>query len=139
MMEQRTCQATEREHRPGYGRCSHCMCTVAPTHCANLVTQADCTASPLTSDALDWVHKLGCLYKMSGKYKTKLVNIAAAASGTVSKLQPLCQTRWTTRTPAIWSVLSVRVRATQLRGQMPQTLASQQEGCWRGLEKVPQF
>ena len=74
-------------------------------YCVNLVTQAACKASSLTSDALDWLHKRGCLYKLSGKYKTTFVNIATAASGTVSNLQPLCQTRWTTRTPAIWSVL----------------------------------
>lgn len=55
-------------------------------HCVNLATQAACTASLLTSDALEWVNKFGCLFKLSGKYKTKFVNIATAASGTVSNL-----------------------------------------------------
>lgn len=102
-------------------------------HCANLVTQAACTASSLTSDALDWVHKLGCLYKISGKYKTKFVNIAAAASGTVSNLQPLCQTRWTTRTPAIWSVLCQYESVLLSLEDMAQTDASNTGVTARGL------
>lgn len=102
-------------------------------HCANLVTQAACTASSLTSDALDWVHKLGCLYKMSGKYKTKFVNIAAAASGTVSNLQPLCQTRWTTRTPTIWSVLRQYESVLLSLEDMAQTDASNTGVTARGL------
>ncbi|KAF3841836.1 hypothetical protein F7725_023787, partial [Dissostichus mawsoni] len=92
-------QARIREMQP-LALYVHCV-----AHCVHLVTQATCKASSLTSDALDWLHKLGCLHKLSGKYKTKCVNIATAASGTVSNLGPLCQTRWTTRTPAIWSVL----------------------------------
>lgn len=42
------------------------------TLCANLVTQDACKALSQTSDALDWVHNLGCLYKL-------FVNIATAA------------------------------------------------------------
>ncbi|XP_010790523.1 zinc finger MYM-type protein 1-like [Notothenia coriiceps] len=102
-------------------------------HCVNLVTQAACKASSLTSDALDWLHKLGCLYKLSGKYKTKFINIATAASGTVSNLQPLCQTRWTTRTPAIWSVLRQYESVLLSLEDMAQTDASNTGVTARGL------
>ncbi|KAL1269056.1 hypothetical protein QQF64_031345 [Cirrhinus molitorella] len=102
-------------------------------HCANLVTKAACTASSLTSDALDWVHKLGCLYKLSSKYKSKFVNIATASSGTVSNLQPLCQMRWTVRTTAIWSVLHQYESVLLSLEDMAQTDTSDTGVTARGL------
>lgn len=44
-------------------------------HCGPLVTQAACTSSSVTCDALKWLHKLGCLYNQSGKYKTTFKEI----------------------------------------------------------------
>ncbi|KAK0144412.1 Zinc finger MYM-type protein 1 [Merluccius polli] len=40
-------------------------------HCVNLITQAACSASPLTRDSLSWVHKLGILFGLSGKLKSQ--------------------------------------------------------------------
>lgn len=102
-------------------------------HCVNLVAQAACAASSLTANALEWLHKLGCLYKLSGKYKTKFMNIASTASGAVSNLQPLCQTRWTTRTAAIRSVLHQYESVILSLEDMAQTDASNTGVTARGL------
>lgn len=73
--------------------------------CVNLVTQKACTASKLLRNSLDWVHQLGNLYSLSGKFKEKFNQIARADYGIASPLKPLCQTRWTVRHQAVTSVL----------------------------------
>lgn len=74
-------------------------------HCVNLVTQAACTVSPLTSDALSWVHTLGCTLSQSGKYKCLFKDLATSEQGSFKTIKPLCPTRWTVRSPAIQTVL----------------------------------
>ena len=61
------------------------------------------------------------------------MNIATAASGTVSNMRPLCQTRWTTRTPAIWSVLRQYESVLLSLEDMAQTDASNTGVTARGL------
>ncbi|KAF3841502.1 hypothetical protein F7725_007364 [Dissostichus mawsoni] len=58
---------------------------------------------------------------------------AFLGSGTVSNLWPLCQTRWTTRTPAIWSVLRQCESVLLSLEDMAQTDASNTGVTARGL------
>jgi len=46
-------------------------------HCVNLAAHAACKSLTLTCDALDWVHCLGCLYSLSGKFRNAFKEIAA--------------------------------------------------------------
>lgn len=46
-------------------------------NCVNLVAQAACKSSKMTCDTLDWIHSLGCLYNLSGKYTNAFKEIAA--------------------------------------------------------------
>ena len=50
-------------------------------HCVNLITQAACEASPVIRDALQWVHELGRLFGISGKFKTIFKSIATSDTG----------------------------------------------------------
>lgn len=63
-------QAVHREKQP-LALYVHCG-----PHCVNLVTRTACGASPVVSDALNLVHKLGTLYHQSGKYNTIFKEIA---------------------------------------------------------------
>lgn len=74
-------------------------------HCVNLITQATCAASSVVRDALQWVHEVGHLFGLSGKFKTIFCNIATSEHGSFSTLKPLCPTRWTVRVAAVHSVL----------------------------------
>lgn len=74
-------------------------------HCSNLVTQTACGSSPVVSDALNSVHKLGTLYHQSGKYKTTFKEIAQSEIGSFKTLKPLCPTRWLVRMVAVRAVL----------------------------------
>jgi hypothetical protein len=74
--------------------------------CVNLVIQATCSSTPVVSDALQWIHDLGCLFGQSGKFKTIFKQIAISENGSLTTIKPLCATRWTVRTPAIKSVLT---------------------------------
>lgn len=74
-------------------------------HCVNLVTQTACSSSPVVSDALNLVHKLGTLYHQSGKYKTIFKEIAQSEAGSFITLKPLCPTRWLVRLVAIQAVV----------------------------------
>ncbi|KAK0152297.1 Zinc finger MYM-type protein 1 [Merluccius polli] len=77
------------------------------THCLNLITQSACESSPLIHGALQWVHELGTLCKLSGKFKGIFLGIkAASGDGASASLRPLCPTRWTVRGKAIKAVLS---------------------------------
>jgi len=60
----------------------------------------------MVKDALDWVHQLGTLCGLSGKYKEMFHQIATSDHGTFTALKPLCQTRWSVRQSAIRSVLT---------------------------------
>ena len=60
----------------------------------------------MVKDALDWVHQLGTLCGLSGKYKEMFHQIATSDHGTNTALKPLCQSRWTVRQSAIRSVLT---------------------------------
>lgn len=75
-------------------------------HCLNLTTQAACQSSPLIGDVLQWVHELGTLSKISGKFKATFSAAVAASEGPSASLRPLCPTRWTVRGPAVRAVLS---------------------------------
>ena len=75
-------------------------------HCLNLITQAACQSSPLIRDALQWVHDLGTLSKISGKFKATFSAAVAASERPSASLRPLCPTRWTVRGPAVRAVLS---------------------------------
>ena len=74
-------------------------------HCVHLVTQTACSSSPVVSDALNLVHKLGTLYHQSGKYKTIFKEIAQSEAGSFITLKPLCPTRWLVRLVAIQAVV----------------------------------
>jgi len=74
-------------------------------HCVNLVTQTACGSSPVVSDALNWVHKLGTLYHHSGKYKTIFKAIAQSEAGSFRTLKPLCPTRWLQRMGPVQAVI----------------------------------
>lgn len=74
-------------------------------HCVNLITQATCAASSVVRDALQWVHELGHLFGLSGKFKTIFCNIATSEHGSFTRLKPLCPTRRTVRVAASHSVL----------------------------------
>ncbi|CAK6970468.1 PREDICTED: zinc finger MYM-type protein 1-like [Scomber scombrus] len=52
-----------------------------------------------------WVHELGHLFGLSGKFKTIFCNIATSEHGSFTTLKPLCPTRWTVRVVAVHSVL----------------------------------
>lgn len=75
-------------------------------HCVNLITQSACQSSPLIRDALQWVHELGTLSKLSGKFKGMFSAAVASSEGPSASLRPLCPTRWTVKGPAIRAVLS---------------------------------
>lgn len=74
-------------------------------HCVNLITQATCAASSVVRDALQWVHELGHLFGLSGRFKTIFCNIATSEHGSFTTLTPLCPILWTLRVPAVHSVL----------------------------------
>lgn len=57
-------------------------------------------------DALQWVHELGSLSKVSRKFKATFSAAVAASEGPSASLRPLCPTRWTVRGPAVRAVLS---------------------------------
>jgi len=75
-------------------------------HCVNLITQATCTASSVVRDALQWVHELGRLFGLSGKFKIIFSNIATSSHGSFTTLKPMCPTRWTVRVAAVHAVLN---------------------------------
>lgn len=64
------------------------------------------------------------------------MNIATAASGTVSNLQALCQTRWMISTPAMWSVLRQYESVLLSLEDMAQTDASNTGVTVRGLLEI---
>ena len=75
------------------------------THCLNLITQSACESSPLICDALQRVHELGTLNKLSAKFKGIFSTIAAASGdGPSTWLRPLCPTQWIVRGKAIRAV-----------------------------------
>ena len=59
------------------------------------LTQSQPLALFLYCDALQWVHEVGHLFGLSGKFKTTFCNISTSEHGSFTTLKPLCPTRWT--------------------------------------------
>ncbi|XP_035283493.1 cell cycle checkpoint control protein RAD9A isoform X2 [Anguilla anguilla] len=113
-------QAVLREKQP-LALYVHCS-----PHCVNLVTQTAYGSSPVVSDALNLVHKLGTLYYQSGKYKTIFKEIAQSEAGSFRTLKPLCPTRWLVRIVAIQAV----------KGQYEEVLLSLEEMAASGSSEM---
>lgn len=70
----------------------HCV-----AHCCNLIMKKCCDASSVVKNAMDWANQLGIMF---GRAKVKPVFIhlceeaARAPVGNISKIKPLCPTRW---------------------------------------------
>lgn len=94
-------------------------------HCVNLITQATCAASSVVCDALQWVHELGHLFGLSGKFKIIFCNIATSEHGSFTTMKPLCPTRWSVRVVAIHSVLKQYVAVLLSLEEMASTGGSE--------------
>ena len=75
-------------------------------HCVNLATEAAMSESPLIRDAVSLVNELGVMSSQSGKFQSLFLKTASSNYDKVTKLRPLCPTRWTVRTKAIQYVIN---------------------------------
>lgn len=93
------CQAEIKKSQP-LARFVHCG-----AHISHLITSKAVQEAEFMKNSLDYVHELGKMYNMSGKFKQLYLTQQDDEASTPGSLKPICPTRWLTRLPAVSSVL----------------------------------